>query len=104
MIGQLALGNTKYMGICRLNEKCNARRIDLMIIAAESWPYATLYFTGSKQLNVIMRSRALQLGYTMNEYRMEGPQKNYPAKTEQDIFRALGMGYLEPHQRSIGQK
>jgi DNA polymerase/3'-5' exonuclease PolX len=40
----------------------------------------------------------------MNEYRMEGPQKNYPAKTEQDIFRALGMGYLEPHQRSIGQK
>ncbi len=104
MIGQLALGNTKYMGICRLNEKCNARRIDLMIIAAESWPYATLYFTGSKQLNVIMRSKALQLGYTMNEYRMEGSQGNYPAKTEHDIFRVLGMGYLEPHQRSIGQK
>jgi DNA polymerase/3'-5' exonuclease PolX len=104
MIGQLALGNTKYMGICRLNEKCNARRIDLMIIAEESWPYATLYFTGSKQLNVVMRSRALQLGYTMNEYRMESSNGNYLAKTEQDIFTALGMSYLEPHQRSLGHK
>ena len=104
MIGQLALGATKYMGICKLGENYNARRIDLMIIAAESWPYATLYFTGSKQLNVIMRSKALNLGYTMNEYRMEGPNGNYHAETERDIFNALDMEYLEPDKRSIGHK
>jgi len=104
IIGQLALGATKFMGIAKLGEGYNARRIDIVIIASESWPYATLYFTGSKGLNVIMRTNALKLGYTMNEYRMEGPNGNFPALTEKDIFDKLGMKYLEPHQRSIGTK
>ena len=104
MIGQLALGHTKFMGISRLGEGYNARRIDIVIIAEESWPYATLYFTGSKQLNIIMRTKALQKGYTMNEHNMIGPGGEYHAKTEKDIFDFLGMDYLEPTQRSIGSK
>ena len=104
MIGQLALGSSKYMGICRLEKGYNARRIDILIVASESWPYATLYFTGSKQLNIIMRTKALQRGYTMNEHNMIGTGGEYHAKTEKDIFDFLGMEYLEPHQRSIGSK
>lgn len=104
MIGQLALGSSKYMGVCRLKEGCNVRRIDILIVATESWPYATLYFTGSKKLNVIMRTQALKLGYTMNEYGMMGQGEEYLAITEKDIFDKLEMKYLEPHQRSIGQK
>ncbi len=105
MIGQLALGSSKYMGICRLGDGYNARRIDLMIIADESWAYATLYFTGSKKLNVIMRSKALKLGYSMNEYGMVGQNgSDFSANTEKDIFDKLEMEYLDPSQRSIGHK
>jgi len=105
IVGHLAVGTSKYMGIMKLNKASNARRIDLMVVAPESWPYATLYFTGSKNLNVIMRSKALDLGLSMNEYGMVDHRDNsYPAKTEQDIFRYLDMEYLEPTQRSIGRK
>ena len=76
-----------------------------MIIDPESWPYATLYFTGSKKLNVIMRSKALDLGLSMNEYGMVNHRDvSYVAKTEEDIFGYLHMDYLEPTQRSIGRK
>ena len=106
IIGQLALGSAKYMGICKLNETYNARRIDLMIVAEESWPYATLYFTGSKKLNVIMRSKALEMGMSMNEYgidtlTMDTLTMDEQIKTERDIFKLLEMEYIEPTQRSL---
>ena len=101
MVGHLAIGAYKYMGICRLSDKHCARRVDLLIVSEESWPYATLYFTGSKNLNVQMRAKALSLGMSMNEHGMQGNGKDYPVKTEQDIFKYLGMKYLEPTERSI---
>ncbi len=100
IIGKLALGKSKYMGICRLDKKHNARRIDLLIVTKETWAYSTLYFTGSKNLNVRMRAKANELGLTMNEYRMIDKEGVYiPAKTEKDIFDYLGIKYLEPNER-----
>lgn len=105
IVGHLAIGESKYMGILKLGDKYNARRIDIMTINDVSWPYATLYFTGSKQLNVTMRTQALKLGLTMNEYRMIDKEGNpFLAKTERDIFQRLDMDYLEPSERSIGKK
>ena len=102
IIGNLAIGPTKYMGIIRLSDKHNARRIDMRLVDADAWPYSLLYFTGSKQLNVDMRGKALSMGMTMNEYGMVGTDgTKYPAKTEEDIFRYLDMKYLEPNQRSV---
>ncbi len=105
IVGHLAIGASKYMGIIKLTKDSNARRIDLMVVAPESWPYATLYFTGSKKLNVIMRTKALDLGLSMNEYGMVNHRDvPYPAKTEADIFKYLDMEYLKPTKRSIGKK
>ena len=105
IIGTLSLGPTKYMGILRLNEQSNARRIDIRLVDEEAWPYALLYFTGSTQLNIEMRAKAQSLGLTMNEYGMTGPGgRNYPAKTERDIFDYLGIPYLEPTQRAVMYK
>lgn len=102
IIGNLAVGPTKYMGIIRLGPNYNARRIDMRLVDEESWPYSLLYFTGSKQLNVDMRAKALSMGLSMNEYGMVGTDgTKYPAKTEADIFIFLGMKYLEPTQRSV---
>lgn len=102
IVGNLALGKTKYLGICRLDEKHNARRIDLMMVKPDSWPYATLYFTGSQKLNIQMRNRAIELGYTLNEYGLyDSEGNNVPASSEEEIFKHLGMKYLNPHERSI---
>jgi DNA polymerase beta len=102
IIGNLAVGPTKYMGIMKLGDNYNARRIDMRLVTDEAWPYALLYFTGSKQLNVDMRAKAISMGMTMNEYGMVGQDGTlYPAKTEKDIFNYLGMRYLLPSERSV---
>ena len=50
-----------------------------------------------------MRNKALKMGYTLNEHRMEKIKpdvKDVPVlKTEQDIFSFLEMEYVEPHLR-----
>ena len=110
IIENLAIGTSKYMGVLQLKNSC-ARRIDILIVDKKSWPYATLYFTGSKQLNIVMRAKAIALGLRLNEYGMVnsegvelGDSKSYPATSEEQIFNYLNVGYLEPHQRSIGSK
>lgn len=100
IVDHLAVGSIKYMGLCRLNNECNTHRIDLMIVDEISWPYATLYFTGSQELNVRMRDQAISLGLRLNEYRLVDKQCNrYEAITEKDIFDHLQMSYLEPERR-----
>ena len=52
-----------------------ALQVDLRALAHESYGAAMQYFTGSKEHNIVLRSRALKLGLTLNEYglfRLEG--------------------------------
>ena len=54
------------------------RRIDFLYADPKEYAFATLYFTGSKAFNTVMRQRALDLGYTLNEHglsNMEGGKK-----------------------------
>lgn len=91
----------KYLGIFRLNDEYPAHRFDIQLQSEEEWPYAVLYFTGSKQFNVLSRQRAIDLGYRLNEHDLKDEEGNkIPAKSEADIFRILGIKYLEPEQRS----
>jgi len=90
---------TKYMGFGKFNNKI--RRVDVRLMPLISYWYALLYFTGSYELNQIMRSRAKKLGYKLNEYGL------YDLKTdemiivtsEQEIFEKLEMNYIEPNKR-----
>ena len=95
----LALGEHKCMAICRLG---GARRLDLLLTPDEEYAYAILYFTGSDQFNVAFRHYALEKGYTLNEHRLTPLHADGvvpPMKTEKDIFRFLGLRYVEPSQR-----
>ena len=74
------------------------------------YAFAVLYFTGSKAFNVLMRSRALSLGYTLNEHgfhKMNGKKKgkklNIIFHSEESIFKFLRMVYKTPHQRIDGR-
>ena len=96
---------TKYMGFCRLSPKHHIRRIDIRFVPTEYIGSALLYFTGSGDFNKGMRTYALTQGYTINEYGIykldEHGNKKFrvKTKTEQDIFRILGLDYVEPHNR-----
>lgn len=99
----LEKSTTKYMGMCRYGNI--VRRIDIRFIPIEHLPSALLYFTGSGEFNKRMRKEALKCGYTINEYGIykldtEGNKGDMvPVSCEEDIFKVIGMDYLEPHLR-----
>jgi DNA polymerase (family 10) len=80
-------------------------------VRGSEYPFALNYFTGSKEHNIVMRSRALARGWTLNEYRLEmvsnvegRKSKVEPAQIpaihdEPDLYRALGLDYVEPELR-----
>jgi DNA polymerase/3'-5' exonuclease PolX len=97
----LACKDKKFMGIVKMGTI--ARRLDMLITYPEEYACALLYFTGSKEHNIKIRNKALKLGYTLNEHRMEKIKKNSKDvpyfNTEKDIFDFLEMDYVEPHLR-----
>jgi DNA polymerase/3'-5' exonuclease PolX len=98
----LALGDHKCMAISRMfNGK--ARRLDLLMTPSSEYAYAILYFTGSDRFNVAFRQWALDKGYTLNEHKLTPIREGVPdvpyMKTEKDIFKFLGLRYIEPSKR-----
>jgi DNA polymerase beta len=63
-----------------------------------------LYFTGSDVFNKTMRARALEKGFTLNEYSIR-PLDNLnaplPVSCEEDIFDYISYEYKKPSDRSI---
>ena len=72
-----------------------------MITKPSTWPAATLYFTGNKELNVRMREIAKSHNLTLNEYGLSNELINIPVTSEKDIFHFLGMDYIEPEDRDV---
>lgn len=101
----LALGEHKCMAISRMYQG-KARRLDLLMTPDEEYAYAILYFTGSDRFNVAFRQHALDKGYTLNEHTLTpirlGVQTPPYMKTEKDIFKFLGLRYIEPSKRVDG--
>jgi DNA polymerase (family X) len=73
--------------------------IDMRVVPASSYGAALNYFTGSKDHNVALRRIAIEKGYKLNEYGLWKGEKQIAGKTEEDLYRALGMGYIEPELR-----
>jgi DNA polymerase (family 10) len=61
----IAQGPTKSSVRLRSGIQC-----DLRVVNTAEYPFALAYFTGNKEHNIEMRSRALQRGWTLNEYRL----------------------------------
>jgi DNA polymerase (family 10) len=96
----LAHGATKSSVILKSGIQC-----DLRAVTGPEFPFALNYFTGSKEHNVRMRSRALSRGWSLNEYRFsaaEGRELQQPLPEiheEADIYRALDLDPVEPELR-----
>lgn len=103
IIETLACKDKKFMGIVKLGNEKTVRRLDMLVTTLEEFPYAQLYFTGSKENNVRMRTKAKQLGYRLNEHGMtiikDGVKEVPNMKNEKDIFEFLDLEYIEPKNR-----
>lgn len=105
-------GETKYMGMCKFKDDPICHRIDIRLIAYNSYAPAILYFTGSFNFNQQMRNHALTKGYTLNEYGLYKCTRDpmtrkvvkgdlIPAHTEEDIFKIIDYPYKTPQERDI---
>ncbi len=76
-------------------------QVDVRLLPSESYGAALQYFTGSKAHNVSLRQRALKMGYTLNEWALARLDDGTPVatKTEEEIYAALGMDWMEPEMR-----
>jgi DNA polymerase (family 10) len=72
--------------------------IDLRLVSPREFPFALHYFTGSVAHNIRVRARALDRGWSLNEYALSG-KKHPPIESEADLFRVLGLKYIEPELR-----
>ena len=69
----------------------------------KSFGAALLYFTGSKAHNVALRGRALDMGWTLNEYALTTLKggRAVAGKTEEEIYAKLKLAYIEPELREM---
>lgn len=97
-----ALGDKKYLGVCKLKRHKHFRRIDIMYCTGREWPFALLYFTGSQAFNIQMRKIALEKGLSLSEHGLkkeDGSMVDEEFKTEEDVFKYLEMQYSIPSTR-----
>lgn len=90
----LAAGETKGAIIVE-----GSIQIDLRIVEPKSYGAALQYFTGSKAHNVRLRNIAKSKGMKLSEYGLFKDKKLIAGKTEQAIYKALGLKYILPEIR-----
>jgi DNA polymerase (family 10) len=94
-------------------------QVDVRALPTASYGAALMYFTGSKEHNIALRSRCLKLGYTLNEYglfRLEGAataagdakvageggaagEARVAGETEDEVYQKLGLAWIPPELR-----
>jgi DNA polymerase (family 10) len=78
-------------------------QVDMRVVPAESFGAALLYFTGSKDHNIILRGLAKDRGLKINEYgvfRTSGVrEKRIAGRTEKDVYATLDLPWIPPELR-----
>lgn len=90
----LAKGPTKSAVV--LKEGVNA---DCRVLQPNSFGAALQYFTGNKEHNVSMRQLAIRKGFKLNEYGVFRGSKQIAGKTEEGVYKALGLRWIPPELR-----
>jgi DNA polymerase (family 10) len=74
-------------------------QVDLRVVPAKSFGAALTYFTGSKAHNVHLRRLAQARGLLLNEYGLFRGKAAVAGRTEEEIYRALGLSWMPPELR-----
>jgi len=74
-------------------------QVDCRVVEEKSFGAALLYFTGSKNFNIKLRTLAMKKELKINEYGVFKNDKFLVGKTEEEIFKFLKMAYIPPELR-----
>ncbi len=74
-------------------------QVDVRAVAPASRGAAWMYFTGSKAHNIALRRIAVDKGLKLNEYGLFRNGRRIAGAREADIYRKLGLAYVEPELR-----
>lgn len=98
-------GSSKWMGMGLIDKM--HRRIDILNVSKEEYPFALMYFTGSQEFNEALRGHAKTMGYTLNEHGLKhiDTKSNviHEFTNEEDIFNFLNIDYHKPEDRIQGR-
>lgn len=74
-------------------------QVDLRAVAPASFGAAWLYFTGSKAHNIALRKLAQDKDLKLNEYGLYRGKQRIAGDTEEAVYKALGLPFIEPELR-----
>eukprot|EP00250_Pteridium_aquilinum_P031115 c43012_g1_i1 orf=2-298(+) len=98
------------MGIGRVPDCQQFRRLDIKVHPKKAYAFALVYFTGNDVLNRKIRYAAQRKGYKLNDqglYLTYGGKKGLssteciPCETEEEVFKKIGFPYYEPCDRNL---
>ncbi|MCX6340560.1 MAG: DNA polymerase/3'-5' exonuclease PolX [Candidatus Aureabacteria bacterium] len=98
----------KYDGIEQVTAKGTTKssarlscglQVDVRMLPVESFGAALLYFTGSKEHNIAIRTRAVERKLKVSEYGVFRGEKRIAGKSEEDAYKALGLPFIPPEIR-----
>ena len=76
-------------------------QVDVRALPRESYGAAMQYFTGSKEHNVSVRTRAVKMGFKLSEYGLfrGDDDARVAGTTEEEIYKTLGLAWIPPELR-----
>jgi DNA polymerase (family X) len=74
-------------------------QVDLRVVSEASYGAALQYFTGSKAHNIALRQIAAARGLKLNEYGLFEGNRRVVGRTQDEVYRYLGLPYIEPELR-----
>jgi DNA polymerase/3'-5' exonuclease PolX len=74
-------------------------QVDLRVVKPEEFGSALVYFTGSKDHNIRLRSLAQDQGLKVNEYGVFRGDVRVAGATEKDVYASLGLAWIPPELR-----
>ncbi|MBI4159684.1 DNA polymerase/3'-5' exonuclease PolX [Candidatus Wolfebacteria bacterium] len=87
-------------GKTKSSVKTSARlNVDLRVLPPKAYGAGLNYFTGSKEHNVALRELAIKKGYKLSEWGLFRGKRQIEAYTEEAVYKALGLHYIEPELR-----
>ena len=108
ILDEFVHGKKKFGGVAKIDKVC--RKLDIAFYPPHQYPFALLHWTGSGDFNQIIRAFVKKKGMTLCEYGLyrshDKEMISIPDEiscdvfTEKDIFRYLGIDYVEPCDRT----
>ena len=96
----ISIGRTKFLGLLKLNKTSLYRHIDILLVPENEFMFAYLHYTAGADFNKIIRTKAKQNGYKLNESGLyDKDNKKIKVNTEQDLFKIIGMEYIPINER-----